>query len=710
MKINFIILLIFFRIKLYISYHLIDGVDKNLILTKNNNSGSLYFYTEVTKPYNVRFHLKSQKVCIMDRRFYIYEYDENTTIHSEFYYDRFNQEFINNTCVFFHLYNNITSSKTKEVQFVCNYYFNTNSYKNISITARIDLVFEEYNLYNGKPLDIFNLVLNNSYYLYLEFFETINIRLIIDNMIQKPFSDINIHELKKIRNSSSIQIINENISFIENNNQLISSFFYENAFSIYTKYLALQIKPSQNISHITVEYECTITNIDLTDGNLTTIYNLTSNEIYLFFIEAAEDTKINISLFINNTAINNTNYELDKYEQSPDGSLLEPYAKDNIPLDYIDINVYEYEKKNNSFISYNHKNFKRLKRINDNYFITEKIFQVNNSNTNYFAFSFKSNYNINFMQVNIELSGGVFQLFNNTSKNIIKLKSNEHYLFYTAAKRFSYICITLTMNYNSNMTTDPFKNFFFQEFYYQDDYKKDYNQGERHYKPVSSIRNGDQLIISVSYNISAEGYKYLFFNITPKYNIDYMIANINVTDCFIDLDNYKNFQGKYYFFKNHIKYYIRMNAWQKYITKLNLKTYNVIKAPFSSIRIYESFYEHYYKYIKNKTQKIKFKKKNDSYEAAFEKKNTFDRHIFLTIEFMPEYDIQYIIAETTISDYFKISTLALILIIIVIIILILMILSIILHFKKCKCKLLKSKDLSPNELVPNIQNQKKLIS
>ena len=77
---------------------------------------------------------------------------------------------------------------------------------------------------------------------------------------------------------------------------------------------------------------------------------------------------------------------------------------------------------------------------------------------------------------------------------------------------------------------------------------------------------------------------------------------------------------------------------------------------------------------------------------------------------MPEYDIQYIVAETTISDYFKISTLALIVIIIEIIILILIILFIILHFKKCKCKLLKSKSLPPNDLFANNQNLKELIT
>ena len=104
-------------------------------------------------------------------------------------------------------------------------------------------------------MDIFNLALNNSYYLYLEFCETININFIINNMSQKPFSNIYIHELEERGNSSSIQIINKPISFIKKNNQLISLFSYTNPFSIYTKFIALQIKPSLNISHITTEFE-----------------------------------------------------------------------------------------------------------------------------------------------------------------------------------------------------------------------------------------------------------------------------------------------------------------------------------------------------------------------------------------------------------------------------------------------------------------------
>ena len=153
-----------------------------------------------------------------------------------------------------------------------------------------------------------------------------------------------------------------------------------------------------------------------------------------------------------------------------------------------------------------------------------------------------------------------------------------------------------------------------------------------------------------------------------------------------------------------------MNAWQNYITKFNLKAYNVSKAPFSSLKIYDCYYN--YRDLsychKNRTQKIKFKKNNDRYEASFEKKNTLNIHTFLYIEIMPEIDINYMVVETSIVDYFKISTSTLILIIIVIIILILMILYIINHFKKCIK--LKSKNSSSADLALNKQNENELIS
>ena len=83
---------------------------------------------------------------------------------------------------------------------------------------------------------------------------------------------------------------------------------------------------------IFAKFEYSVTSFDLNDGNWKTFDNLIYNEIYLFSMEIVEDTKINISLFINNT-----NYEYNEYELSPigmDGSLLESNPKDSIPFDY----------------------------------------------------------------------------------------------------------------------------------------------------------------------------------------------------------------------------------------------------------------------------------------------------------------------------------------------------------------------------------------
>ena len=587
MKINFIISLIFFGLIISKNYHLIDGIDKNLILTKDNNSEYFYFYTEVNKAKIARFHLKTQQTCVLNKKFVIYEYDEVNHYYNEESSENFNQEKINNTYILFHLHN-ISSPNTKYIEFGTELYFDERTYLNISITARIDLISEEYNLYNGKPLDIFNLASNYSYYLYLEFFETINISFKIKNTTQKPFSDIYIHELEE-RHSPSIQILNKQISFKENNNQLISSFSYARSQSNYTKYIALQIIPSFNISELIAEYEYSITSINLFDDIWNPIDNLKSNEI--------------------------------------------PY-----------------------------------------------------------------------LAFNIKNSGGEYQLFNNTSLNVTNLKSNENYSFYTTPTPLNYIRLTLTMNYNSNMTINPFSYVLIKTLYK--------GNGVSIYgvynKSISSIRNEDELIISVSFNTSNSDITYIFFNITPLYNIDYMIANIDITDCYIGLDNYKNSKGIFYFLKSQIKYYIEMNAWESYITKLNLKVYNMIKAPFSSIVIYECFKRvgNFSYCEKIKPQIIEFKKNNDIYEATIEKKNTLNKHIYLFIEIMPEYDIQYMIAETTIDEYSKnINISALIIFIIEIIILILMILYIINHFRKCipskskKVSLTASNNQIENELI-----------
>ena len=163
------------------------------------------------------------------------------------------------------------------------------------------------------------MVSNNGNYLYFELFENTiaNISLIINNMSKEPFSDINIHELETRKDSPSIDITYQSISFIQNYSQLIASFSCSVKFPNITKYIALKIKPSLDISQINIIYENPLTIIDLSNDIWKEVNNLKNKEKYLFFIEATQGAKVNICLIVNNTDYNPFNY----------------------------LNIYEYEKK-----------------------------------------------------------------------------------------------------------------------------------------------------------------------------------------------------------------------------------------------------------------------------------------------------------------------------------------------------------------------------
>ena len=158
----------------------------------------------------------------------IYEYEKS--INDNYSYSK-TINGINRGSKYFFLHN-ITSTRTKYVKFHAVFSCNdwTYVYDNIYIAAKTGLILEEYYLYNRKPLDIYNLASNYSYYSYLEFFEEININLIINNMTQEPFLNIYIHELENRGNCSSLKIFNKSISVKKNNNQLISSFSYTNTY------------------------------------------------------------------------------------------------------------------------------------------------------------------------------------------------------------------------------------------------------------------------------------------------------------------------------------------------------------------------------------------------------------------------------------------------------------------------------------------------
>ena len=145
-----------------------------------------------------------------------------------------------------------------------------------------------------------------------------------------------------------------------------------------------------------------------------------------------------------------------------------------------------------------------------------------------------------------------------------------------------------------------------------------------------------------------------------------------------------------------------MNTWPNYITKLNLKIYNVSGIPFSSIIINECDSLFYYK-CENTSKKLEFKMQNNAYETTIEKKHSLNSPRYLLLEIIPEYDIKYMVAETKISEYVQINTSTLTVIIIVVIILISLLIYIIYLF--IKCIKTRSKDLLLTNLTPNKEIQ-----
>ena len=598
MKLNFIISLLLFVLMISkIEYDLDDGIEKTITNVKKNLEYS--FYIKASKPNVARFTLSfpiSPYFLLIHIDYFQYT-ERNSISPNKVSWKLLSRKEINNKALIYFSYN-ISSSLTNYVEFKVRIDDNFN-YMN----ARIDLLYNEYDLDYNKPLNIYNLASNNGYYIYFELFENTiaNISLTINNMNKEPFSGINIHELETKKDSPSIDTTYQSISFIPNYSQLKASFSYSVKYPNITKYIALKIKPSLNIQQINIIYENPITIFDLSNDIWKEVNNLKNKEKYLFFIEATQGAKASISFIVNNT--------------------------DNNPFDYI--NIYEYEKKNNSYSSFLRKNTKYINKITDNDFMNPISYTIYSSKTNYLAFSIKPNYNIEHTLIKTSISGGSYELLNNTSKYISNLESGNDYFFFIKTKQYDIINLTLTMNNSAN----PFSYIYYQEL----SQREDSNNNFEKFQSISEIIKGNQLIISISINISKYSTNYINVNFNPSYNIDIMIANINIHECLFDLRYFKETKNIYNL-KSNIIYYIRLYAWYNTFSILNLTVYNGNRDPFSYIKIYEckSSYNPLSFCERITTNRYpEFNRQNNQYKITIKNNNTFDTSYDIFIEIRP---------------------------------------------------------------------------
>ena len=668
MKINFILSFLIFNIVLSQNeYDLIDGIDKQINDIKKDQY--YYFYINASLPNILRFTLTipSDK-NYFDSSVDIYECKNREEIYNaiQLYAKRVN---INNTIIYYFSYD-IKSPLINNIKIVLY------SSGNMNLTfVRCDILDKEYDLYNNKSFDISNFYSNKTYFLYLTFlFESkaVNITFIIDNNIsQEPFSEISIFEYEKRYAYPSLGIVKKPISFTTKNNQLIASFSYDSKFYNISKYIALKIKPSKEINHMIASYNNLFHFIDLRNDTWITIDNLISDEHYLFFIEAKQFDKANVTFIINNT--------------------------DNNPFDYI--TIYEYEQKNNSNDSYILKKLIYIDKKPNRDFISQILYTVYSNKTNYLAFSIIPKYNINQIFVKVDISGQLYEFYNNTYRYIKNLNTSNDYFFFIRANQFDFINFTLIMDYQ---TKEPFSYIFCKELYGME-YSK-YN--ETIIQPISSIINKGKLIVTIYQNISNYETNYIFFRISPSYNIDYILVNMDITNCLIDV----TYSFKGYYLKSNLIYYLKASYIQEQKYRIILSIYDSQKIDFALFKTYDCIkeYESLSSCAQNSSvslEKNRRKIKNEKrYNIIINNNYNNNLKYYYYIEMMSKYDINHM--RSDIYPYkIKKPKFSFILSIIFPIILMIAIIIYYIITKFKKCKILDFMDSSEISLNPNNQNE-----
>jgi len=674
MKLDFIIsLLLFVLVISEIEYDLDDGIEKTITDVKVSEYS---FWIKASKPNLVRFSLSFPiSPYFVSMQLDYYEYTERNSISpnqksGELLY---RHQVNNKPLIYFSYY--ISSSSTNYVKFKVKLDSKFN-YMN----ARIDLLYSQYNLYHNKPLDIYNLASNNGYYIYFELFENpiVNISLTINNTTKEPFSGINIHELETSNGFPSIDITYQSISFIPYYSSLKASFSYSIKYPRITKYIALKIKPSLDIQKINIINNNPLIIIDLRNDFWKDVYNLKNNEKYLFFIEATQGAKANISFIAFDT--------------------------DNHPFNYL--SIYEYEKKDNTYSYFLMRTIKNIYKIKDSDFMTPISYTVYSSKTRYLAFLIEPNYNIEYIRTKTSISGCSYLLYNDTSNYISNLESGNDYFFFIKTKQYDIVNLTLTMNNLAN----PFSYIYYQEL----SKREDINNNFEKIQSISEIKKGNQLIISISKNISEYSTHYLTFKFSPSYNIDNMTVEINIHQCIFNLRHWGDPKINIYNLKSNIIYYIRLNIMIYHFTNLNLTVYNGKRNPFSYIRIYEckSLYRPLYFCERITTNNYPvFNRQNNQNKIIFKFNSTSDPYYDVIIEIRPNYDISYMLAEYEYiytREQYSESNFGLIILIIISTIIIITIIIIFIIWKCKRSKLSNPIESEESPLYPN--NKKELMN
>jgi hypothetical protein len=239
---------------------------------------------------------------------------------------------------------------------------------------------------------------------------------------------------------------------------------------------------------------------------------------------------------------------------------------------------------------------------------------------------------MNYLVTKIDIDGGAYQLYSDSSKTLKLLKAGFTYYLYIYASKYQ--MATFNLNMTSLTSYKPFSYVYVYEY----SSKIFTNYLSSKYTSVTlSSKNNNVFSASFKYSNNKYDTQYIALKIIPSYDIVNLTAKI--TTEYNKYDLYEKSQKTIYNLKNGIKYYLFIDTSDKTKVKVTLKSSNY---NYLSIDIYEvssSYYNNIDDYYYSKTEHIDGNSNSFTYTTT----DNSIKKIFLEIS--PSTDINYITAE-----------------------------------------------------------------
>ena len=322
-----------------------------------------------------------------------------------------------------------------------------------------------------------------------------------DNIKKAPFSYADIYEKENIENNLfnkyyNMTMINQRIS-----GKLIEYFDYTlDYFS--TNYILVELIPDIYLDSIEIKYEINNINYILNNGESININKFINNIPYYYFINVTQYQQVNIYL--------NTNYSKDNHIKF--------------------IEIYELSKKYDykSYNKYSNISTEFINNSNNNSIQKYINYMVDSIYTNFILFKIKTKFELEYLNIKIEIGGGVHTIKKGFYNNITNLFCKYSYYFFVLTSKGEKLNFKLIIN--SKEINDPFNSLNVLEYTNK---KSSSIFLQKTKKEFPYEKKDNILITSIPYQVKNNWTNFIALNIIPKYDLGSI-------DCFVELADEEN--------------------------------------------------------------------------------------------------------------------------------------------------------------------------